>query len=190
MKNVLNSLLILLVGLFISSCLTTETKEYKFTIKKDGSGSGTVKYINIVSQEDEEEDVSFSDFGELLDDWLKGSSFDDENPNFTVVSKDIYEENGVLCGEVNFTFDNLKDAGFLKFDNCDCSPLLYYLGSLSETLDETNGKYHDDSDANFEFPVMSWSGDTKEITFKTIVTDDLSDCHSLLPLYITWKESQ
>lgn len=189
MKNVLNKIIIVLLGIFLSSCLTTEYKEYRFTFNSDGSGSGVIKYVNIVSQEDEEKDVSFTDFGELIDEWLKGSSFEDENPSYTVVRKELYEENGVLCGEVEFTFDSFRQAGFIRFEDCDCAPILYYMGSLSETYMESNGTYFSD-ETDMDFPVMSWKPGISEVFFKTQVQEDLSDCHSLLPLYKTWEESQ
>lgn len=189
MKNLLNKILLLLLAVFVSSCLTTEYKEYRFKFNADGSGSGSIKYVNIVSQEDEEKDVSFSDFGEVIDDYLEGTTFEDENPTFSVTNKELFEENGVLCGRVEFTFESFSDAGFVNFVGCECAPILYYMGSLSETFSESDGKYLGDSES-LEFPVISWNNGTKEVYFKTVVQEDLADCHSLLPLYKTWKDSQ
>lgn len=66
---------VLLLSLFLSGCLTTENKFYSFKINSDGSGSGSIIFENVVSQEDEEKDVSFKDFGELIDDYVKGTVF-------------------------------------------------------------------------------------------------------------------
>ncbi|MBN3035996.1 MAG: hypothetical protein JW861_10465 [Bacteroidales bacterium] len=187
MRRIYQFCLLLSAIFFLSSCLTTEYKEYRFKLNENGSGSGTVKFINIVSQEDEEKDVSFEDFGELISDYIEGSTFEDENPNFTVSDKRLFEENGVLCGEVTFTFDDINSIGFFLSSDCECAPILYYLGSLSETFNETNGTYLGEEE---DFPLISWNSEAREFYFKTTVQDDLSDCHSLLPLYNTWKESQ
>lgn len=47
-----NTILFLTTGLFLvmlSGCLSVESKEYSFTLKKGKSGSGTIKFINIMS---------------------------------------------------------------------------------------------------------------------------------------------
>ena len=48
----------LVLGLMIglTGCLTPEYKEYYYTINDDGSGEGRMKFINLVSEEDEDED--------------------------------------------------------------------------------------------------------------------------------------
>lgn len=178
-----------MLAIFVSSCLTTEYKEYRFKFNADGSGSGSVKFVNIVSQEDDEKDVSFTDFGEVIDNYLQGNTFEDENPTYVVTNKEIFEENGVLCGRIEFTFSNYADAGFVNFVGCDCAPILYYMGSLSETFSESDGE-HLGNEEGKDFPVISWANGTREVYFKTSVQEDLADCHSLLPLYKTWKESQ
>ena len=43
----------------LTGCLSTESKEYRFKVKPDGSGEGTITFNNIVSQDDDERDVSF-----------------------------------------------------------------------------------------------------------------------------------
>lgn len=173
--------------IIMNGCLTVQEKEYNFQINADGSGKGTIKFVNIVSEEDEEKDVSFKDFGELIDSYIEGDQFEQENPYYNVTEKKIYEENGVLMGEVTFTFDDADSIGFYKDETCNCAPYIYYLGSLSETFAETNGTYLGETN---DFPLITWTPDTKKFYFKTIVKEDMSDAHSLLPLYKTWKENQ
>ena len=185
MKKIIKIAMLILIPLILSSCLTTEYKEYRFTLNKDGSGTGVIKYINIVSQEDEETDVSFTDFNELIDDYLNGSTFEDENSSYTVTNKRLFEENGVLCAEIEFSFDRFEDIPLKVFD-CKCSPMLLYMGSFSETFKESNGDYLSTDD--FDFPLISWENGTKELYYKTIVTEDLSDSHSLLPIYEQWAK--
>ncbi|MCF7794397.1 MAG: hypothetical protein K9N09_10585 [Candidatus Cloacimonetes bacterium] len=178
---------LVLLSLLINGCLTTENKLYSFKINPDGSGSGTVIFENIVSEEDEGKDVSFDDFGELIDDYVNGTVFETDNPGYNIKRKEIYEENGKLYGKFVFTFDNLEDAGFYRYEDCSCAPVMYYMGSLSETLLDTNGNY---LGYDRDFPIIVWPANATEFSFKTNVKEDMSDAHSLLPLYKTWKENQ
>jgi len=171
----------------LTGCLTTAYKEYKFEINSDGSGEGTITFYNIVSAEDDEKDVSFKDFGELISDYIEGTRFEDDNPNYTVTNKELYEEDSVLVAKVEFTFDDFREIGFYKSENCDCSPIMYYMGSFGETFSESNGKYLGEEK---EFPLVTWDSGTNELYFKTIVQEDLTNTHGLLDLYHTWKEKQ
>lgn len=187
MKKLIQVLLLLFIGMSLSSCLTTEYKEYSFKINKDGSGSGIIKYINILSQEDDGSNVTATDFGELIDNYLNGSAFEEENPFYKITNKRLFEEEGVLCGEIEFTFFYIDSIGFTQFADCDCSPLMYYLGSLSETLIDTDGNY---LGLDRDFPIITWDAGTKEVFIKTMVESDLSTSHSLLSMYKAFSETE
>jgi len=176
----------LLTALLLTGCLATEYKEYRFNLNADGTGEGTVTFYNLISVEDDEHDVSFKDFGELVSDYVEGTRFEDDNPGYMVTSKEIYEENGQLVGNVEFTFEDIRNIDFYKAKDCDCSPLLYYMGDFGETYSESNGNYLGAED---DFPMIEWESGTKEVYLKTIVQEDLESTHSLLPLYKTWKET-
>ena len=185
--KILAALLVVLVGLITIGCLTTEAKEYRFTVKPDGSGEGLIKFTNIRSSDDDERDVSFKDFGELVTDYLEGSSFEDSNPNYKVTGKRLFEEDGVLNGEVTFTFASLADAGFYITADCDCAPVLYPTGSIEGTLAETNGTNLNET---INVPLLSWSADSKEYYFRSTVTDDTSGTRSLLSHWQDWKNKK
>lgn len=187
MKKLIKYLLLFISGIFLTSCLTTEYKEYRFSINEDGSGSGVIKYINIVSQKDEGENVSATDFSQLIDDYINGTSFEEDNPYFHPVNKRLFEEDGVLCGEVEFTFVHIDSIGFAKVDNCKCAPLMYYLGSLSETFFDTDGNF---LGTERDFPIIIWEAGTKEVYIKTIVESDLSSSYSLLAMYKAYNETK
>ena len=173
--------------LFLSSCLTTEFKEYRFKINPDGTGAGLIKYTNIMSQDDDGENVTFKDFDELISEWFDGTAFEAENPNLKVIDKRLFEENGMLCGEVSFSFENIDSIGFLRFKDCSCAPLLYYLGALNEIFTNSNGTY---LGSGTEMPFIKWDGKTSDIYFKTRVQEDTEDCRGLLSLYQIWKEEE
>ncbi|MBN1327394.1 MAG: hypothetical protein JW996_05530 [Candidatus Cloacimonetes bacterium] len=187
-KSRIGLMLMVIIPLLFCSCLTTEYKEYRFKINRDGSGEGSVKFVNIMSEKEEgEESVVFSDFGELIDNYLNGQTFEEENPNYQVTGKKLFEENGVLVGEVKFNFSSLESIGFYQAENCDCAPLMYYMDGFSETFKETNGNY---LGGDTVFPFIIWDNDITEVYIKTIVTEDISNGLSLLATYKTWEEQQ
>ncbi|MDP8221163.1 MAG: hypothetical protein P9X26_07445 [Candidatus Stygibacter frigidus] len=179
--------MILLISFFLSGCLTTQFKEYRFTFNQDGSGTGSIKFINIVSEEDEDKDVSYADFQELINSYLQGEQFETDNPEFRVISKELFEENGQLCAKVEFAFVHYSDASFLKYDKCDCSPMMYYAGDLSETVIETDGETMSGSES---IPVYFWDNNSTTCYIKTQVKDDMSDAHEMMDIYKIWKDKQ
>ncbi len=188
MKKIISRFLIIfLISLFMTGCLTTEFKEYRFHINADGSGSGTVKFINIVSEEDEETDVSDTDFDELINNYIEGESFETDNPFYQVSSKELFEEDGMLCGKVEFTFENYKEIGFYRFKDSAKTPVIYYLDDDSEVLIETDGVFYAD---NKNVPISLWEPGTSDFFFKTSVKQDLSDSISLVEHYRLWKMIQ
>ena len=182
-KDMIPFIAVLLFAILFTSCLTSEFKEYHYILKEDGSGQGSIIYVNLVSEEDEEKDVSFSDFGELVESYLEGDKFEEENPFLDVTRKELFEKDSVLMGNVSFTFDSIDSIGFFTLDIAN-SPYMYYMGSISETLVETDGKYLGE---NRDLPIIVWDADVKEFYIKTQLKDDMSDAHSLLPVYKTWK---
>jgi len=187
-KVTVKILLLAMLCFVLSSCLNTEFKQYFFKINADGSGTGTIKFINIVSEEDEEQNVATTDFDQLINSYLNGTTFEEANPHFTVISKELFEENGVLNGQVEFTFDDFQDFGFYHYQRSEQAPIMFYLGSLSETFLETDGEYIGGDEEN-EIPMIVWAPGTTEFTFKTVVKDEMSNAHPLLELFNLWNET-
>ncbi|NWF49434.1 MAG: hypothetical protein HXY49_02710 [Ignavibacteriaceae bacterium] len=181
-------IIISITSMLFTGCLTTQYKEYRFKVKKDGSGEGTIKFVNLISQKDDGKDVSFKDYGELVTDYLEGNRFESDNPYFTVTDKKLYEEEGMLVGEVAFKFSSIDSIGFFRDKDCDCSPFIYYLGTMSETFIETNGTYL--GGGTKDFPAISWTKKSNEFYFRTAVQQELDETVSLLPLYKTWKDTK
>ena len=176
-----------LVMINLNGCLSTEYKEYIFEINSDDSGEGEIIFYNLVSVEDDEKDDSFKDFGELVSDYIEGANFEDDNPNYQVINKKLFEKDSILVGRVEFTFTNYRDIGFFKSEECDCSPLMYFMGDFGETYSESNGSYLGEEK---DFPVIIWQSDANEIYIKTVVQEDLTGTHSFLKLYHTWKDGK
>lgn len=187
MKTIFRLLSLAIALMFLSSCLTTEYKEYNVQLKKDGSGTGTIKYYNIVSQDDESADVSADDFNELLDTWINGQQFETDNPGLVITEKKLFEENGVLCGMVSFTFSKVSDLGIIEMGDCDCAPILFIMTDMNETYAESNGEYLEE---NTKKPVVKWKAGTKDLHMKMTVQSDLSSCRSLLSNYQAWESER
>jgi hypothetical protein len=175
----------LLITVGLSSCLTVEQKEYHITLDTDHSGRATIKFINIMSEADDSADISDDDFQQLIDFYLHGNELEKENPGFRNVKKHLFEENGVLCGEISFTFDSLEAVRVFKYDTN--SPYMYAVGSplSSEQYVESNGKLPRDW-----MPVIFWPNDTKELYIKTKILSEVSFQRSLLKNFEAWRSNQ
>lgn len=182
-KNLLVLAILALILLFVSGCLTVEKKEYTFTFKDNNSGTLTIKYINLMSSMDDSTDISEEDFMMLIDDYYSGSSVEDQYPGTTLLEKRLFEENGVLCGEIVLEFTDLSQVKLYRYD--DKGPFMYPLncGTLdSETFEGGNGQYGGDA-----MPVVFWEQGAKSMTLSTVVTYPDETTVGLLDEYHVWK---
>ncbi len=178
--------ILLLIAAFSVGCLNVQNKTYTFKLNPDGTGSGSIFFYNIHSSDEEERDVSFKDFGTLVTDYIEGTTFDDENPDWAITKKDLFEQDGVLCGKVEFTFSNMGAAKLYRTADCNCAPILLLPGAMDETVIENNGN----SVALGDAQVVEWPADVKEISYKTEVTSDTSAVRNLVEHYNAWKKSK
>ena len=191
MRRIAVVVLLAVLSLALSGCLGYAKREYRFTLNPDGSGSGIIRFVNIVSIDENSgsenaKDVSFKDFATLISDHLEGTEFENNHPNLKVTEKKLYEEDSVLVGEVRFTFTSIDSIGFLRRPQCDCCPILYInaFGENDEKIVETNGKLVEGVASS---PFVEWDGKTEEFTFKTTAQSDLSGTRSMADYYRTWK---
>jgi hypothetical protein len=167
--------------LFLSGCLTCEKKEYTFQFTGKDTGKLTIKYINIMSTMDDTIDVSEEDFASLMTDYYEGSEIENEFPDATVIDKRLYEENGVLCGEVVLEFTGLAASHLYQHNGK--GPIMYCLGCYSidsEYYNSSNGEYGSDI-----MPVIFWDDNLKTLTLTTDVT--MPD-ETTLSLLDRWKD--
>ncbi|HPM93481.1 MAG TPA: hypothetical protein PKZ74_11800 [Bacteroidales bacterium] len=171
---------LIMTVLFLSGCLTCEKKEYTFQFTGKDSGRLTIKYINILSTMDDTIDVSEEDFASLMTDYIEGSEIENEFPDATVVDKRLFEENGVLCGEIVLEFSNLTACHL--YQHKGKGPIMYCLGCYSidsEYYGSSNGEYGNDI-----MPVVFWEDGLKTLTLTTDVTTPDETTVSLLD---RWK---
>lgn len=164
------------------SCLTVERKQYTFEFTGKNSGKLTIKYINIMSDEDSAGYTRVQDFDELLSSYINGSKIEESYPEAQNISKRLYEENGVLCGEVIMNFPNLQAARLYQFDKK--SPFMFYASSVDgESYIESNGSYGGDV-----MPVVLWPSKLKKLIVSTSVSKPSESSASLLDEYRKWKK--
>jgi hypothetical protein len=182
-KNYLVWLGLIFTVFFISGCLTCEKKEYTFQFTGKESGLLTIKYINLMSTMDDTIDISEEDFSSLMTDYYEGTEVENEFPEAIVKSKRLFEENGVLCGEIVMEFTGLA-MGHLYQHNGK-GPLMYCLSCFSidsEYYSESNGEYGGDI-----MPVVFWDPGLKNLTLSTDVTTPDETTVSLLDRYLAWE---
>lgn len=195
--NVLKSAIIRTSGLFryftiliifglllisFSSCLTVEKKVYTFELNADNSGRLIIRYVNIYSIMDDSQDVSTTDFNELVEKYINGDQLVQDFPAATNISKRLYEENGQLCGEVIIDFPDLNSARLYQYDpNC---PIMMNISTAfdSETYVSSNGEYGND-----HMPVVFWPKGSKKLTVTTAVSTPDETSVSLVDAFRNWK---
>jgi hypothetical protein len=167
------------------SCLTVEKKEYHIKLKDETSGEATIKFINILSESDDTTDTTKDDFLQLIETYVSGEKLETDNPGFRNVKKRLYEEKGVLVGEISFTFDSLSSIRMFKFDKD--SPYMYFASNplSSETLLETNGIQGEQW-----MPVVFWKRDAREFYIKTHVSSEARFRTSLVTQFRDWEAAQ
>jgi hypothetical protein len=172
----------IILSVLMTGCLTVETKEYHIKLKTEMSGEATIKFINIQSESDDTTDITKEDFQQLIETYVSGAKLEKDNPGFRNVRKKMYEEKGVLCGEISFTFDSLSHVRFFKYDKD--SPYMYYASNplSSETLVETNGTQGEEW-----MPMVFWKKDAHDFYVKTHVVSEARYRTSLLKHFREWQ---
>jgi hypothetical protein len=185
-KYYMGLIAVIITVLFLSGCLTCEKKEYSFVFTGKDSGQLTIKFINVMSTMDDSTDVSEEDFSSLITDYYEGTEMENGFPEATLVSKRLFEENGVLCGEIILDFANMA-AGHLYQHNGK-GPVMYCLSCYSidsEYYNESNGEYGGDV-----MPVVFWDQGLKTLTLSTDVTYPDETTVSLLDKYKEWEAAK
>lgn len=168
-----------------TSCLTVETKTYSYKITGDGSGKLTVKYYNIMSIVDSAGVTEKEDFEELVNDYIDGNKIDNSYPEATNIKKRLFEEDGVLCGEITMDYPTLAAARLFKLDGT--SPYTFYVSSIDgENYVESNGTYGGEV-----CPVVQWPSDMKKLNITTSVSKPSDESYvSLLKEFQAWKKNK
>jgi hypothetical protein len=180
MKTFRLLLIIFVSTFFITGCLTVEKKTYTYELKGNNTGTLTITYYNICSSNDSDS-VATNDFTDLIKTYLQGSKPEDEFPGATVVKKELFEENGKLCGRMILSFADLKTAHLYQQDKKGA--YMFHMGSFSETYQSSNGTWGGDI-----MPVVFWNKKLKKPEVTTTVEKNIENTLSLLDMYKAWKK--
>ena len=164
--------------LFLNGCLWLEKAEFHIRVNPDGSGSGSVRYINICDAPDSVTgSVSGAElsgaFTTLMDQYVHGDGFEQEYNQAHVTGKRLFRQDSMLCGEVTFTFDSL--AAFNLFRYRDAKG-----GFISHLVHPLFGLYHTavlqsnaGLTARFEGDAaLVWPASVHEFDFTVVTTFD------------------
>lgn len=181
-KGIIKIASLAIIVLFLTSCLTVEKKEYTFQMEDENSGTLTIKFINILSMKDDTTDVSESDFEELVTSYIDGNEIEDDFNRAIIRGKRLFEEDGVLCGEVILDFYDLASVGLFRYD--EKSPFMFNVGSFldSESFLKSNGEYGGDV-----MPVVFWHESKTTFELTTYITSPNETTVSLLNEYKNWQ---
>ncbi|MFP4527013.1 MAG: hypothetical protein ACLFQX_00570 [Candidatus Kapaibacterium sp.] len=179
-------LMFAIAAIMLSGCLSVEKKEYTLELKDGGKGTATVRYINIVSVEEDDKDVSDKDFQTLIEDWMVGEEIDNQFEKARVVDKKLFIENDILIAEVKVEFDSLMAMGLYQYDKN--SPYMKLF-----CPDFTGGGNYESSNGRFpgeDFPAVIWPSETKTFKWTLVQMEDMTGASSLADEYKAWKEKE
>jgi len=168
--------------LTLPSCLTVEKKQYHFEFSGKETGVLTIKYINIMSVVDDEGDIE-KDFKELFDTYMDGKVIEKEYRFSKLISKRLFEENGVLCGELKFEFSEISAVRLFQYD--EGSPIMMSLdsGDCTEEYASSNGNYGGEI-----MPIVFWPNNAQHLEVITNITKPDQSSISLLEKFREWEK--
>jgi len=175
---------IVMLLFLLSSCLTVEKKKYVFEFTGKNSGKLTITYYNIFSMMDDTANVSESDFQNLIDNYINGSTIESYFPEAKNFKKRLYVEDGKLCGEITMEFNSLEAVRLMQLGKN--GPIVMDLNKTidGETYDSSNGTYGNPDYMN----IVYWPSKVKKIEVVTRVSDFNPDNSvSLVELFNKWK---
>ena len=182
-KKLIYILIVLLISVGISSCLTCERKEYIFQLTGENSGKLTIKYVNIFSSIVDSAGELMVDYDELINMWLKGEKIERDFPLAKKFKKRLFKENGTLCGEVTMEFDDLSKVHLYRYKNR--GPFMFSMSGVNddgENFAQSNGEFGGD-----KMPVIFWPDDTRTLRFSTKIADPDSTTVSMLDMWEAGK---
>lgn len=161
-----------------AACPQVERKVYRFDVK---ARTGTLQFVNIVTDSPEEAD---DDFLLMLDKVVEGTEIEESHPGWRITDKSLVPEGDRLDGRIAFTFDTLEDAGLFKHDKK--SPYVWCVArDKDESILATNGR------RIAPLPgCVVW--DRKETVLEVTVKPSsmMGTGQSLRPVYDRWKAGE
>jgi hypothetical protein len=124
-----------------------------------------------------------ADYNEMMDLWLNGEKVERDFPQAIKFKKRLFEEDGVLCGEVIMEFDDISKIHLYRY--LGKGPYMFSMSGVNddgETFAQTNGEFGGD-----KLPVIFWPEDSRTLRFSTKIATPDSTCVSMLG---QWEQKQ
>jgi hypothetical protein len=178
---------LLAISVLISGCLTAGHKEMRVSLNPDGrSGTATVLFSRIHSEATSDtSDLTKDDFNSLITEYYQGSKLSVMFPNISNIKKRIYLDGNELMGEMTFSFSDIADLGFFRYQGT--GPFMYYTladGYFSSgTFEASNGSFGGD-----KMPFIFWDASTRDFFVKVALSQAQAPERSLVAQWKAWSK--
>ncbi|MCB1048440.1 MAG: hypothetical protein KDC10_14690 [Calditrichaeota bacterium] len=161
------------------ACLKVEQMELRVRPRPDGRVSGEVIYRGLYSSLDEDSLTLEEEFQQLVKEYLQGDALASDLPGWRMLKRELFEDQGELCGRLIFEGDNGEAVGLFQDKTCACAGwvLVPQDGDLNTLI----------SGDGIRTPYgMRWSLDHPELTWVQRLDVIERDDRSLLPTWQKW----
>lgn len=171
---------LLMSFLFLQGCLKVAEMEVRVRPRPNGTVAGEVIYRGLYSALDEDSVTLAEDYQTLVSEYLEGDALESDLPDWKLLKRELFEEQGKLCGKLTFEAATAEAVGLYRDKTCNCAGwiLVPQDGDLG-TLTGGDG---------IRTPYgMRWSSDRPELRWVQKLDVIRSSDRNLLP---AWKEAR
>jgi hypothetical protein len=166
--------------MMLQGCLKVAEMEVRVRPRANGSVAGEVIYRGLYSSLEEDSVTVAEDYQTLVDDYLEGDALEADLPDWKLLKRELFEEQGKLCGRLLFEAASAEAVGLFRDKTCSCAAWILVpqdgdLGTLTGG-DGTRTPYG-----------MRWGADRTELRWIQKLDVIESNDRSLLP---AWREAQ
>jgi hypothetical protein len=166
--------MLLLVSALLQGCIEVRTTDHRLWFRKDGSGEGIMRLIDIRSDESSEKKMR-EDFDILMKVYLEEGLEQFENTGRKVTSKRLYTAGDTLTAEIRYTFASRLALEELRMTDTE----LFVIVPADKVVGKTNGDV--ESFGNGRQRIV-WDVDAPRIAYQ-ITEKSLPAGVSLAPFY-------
>jgi hypothetical protein len=167
---------LMIAATLAQGCIVIRSTEQRVWFKKDGSGEGIMRLIDIRSDETTPEGLK-ADFESMMKLYLETGLEDFENSGRKVTGKNLYASGDTLIAEIRYTFTNVASLDEMRFTNDE----IFVVVPAGKVIQRQNGgieSYFGDSQR------IVWDRDTPRIMYQ-IAEKSLPRSTSLARTYLS-----
>ncbi len=168
--------MLMIAATLAQGCIVIRSTEQRVWFKKDGSGEGIMRLIDIRSDETTPEGLK-ADFESMMKLYLETGLEDFENSGRKVTGKNLYVSGDTLIAEIRYTFTNVASLDEMRFTN-DETFVVVPAGKVIVRHNGSVESYFGDSQR------IVWDRDTPRIMYQ-VAEKSLPRSTSLARTYLT-----